>query len=106
TALPGRAPSLPRAPRLASADDGSTAEHAELIGQHARVAGSEAAARGLWQKVAGVQREKELIERRLVLPLAHPEMATQHGVELPRAAVDYPTGRTAECGNGSRPFVR
>ncbi|MEU7305920.1 hypothetical protein [Streptomyces sp. NPDC007206] len=27
--------------------------------------------RGLWQKVAGVQREKQLIERRLVLPLAH-----------------------------------
>ncbi len=61
---------------------------------------------GLWQKVAGMQREKELMERRLVLPLAHPELATQHGVELPRAAVDYPTGRTAECGNGSRPFVR
>ncbi|TXS33001.1 GNAT family N-acetyltransferase [Streptomyces sp. ms191] len=41
----------------------------------------------LWQKVAGMQREKELIERRLVLPLAHPEMAAQHGVELPRAVM-------------------
>ncbi|MFB7371152.1 ATP-binding protein [Streptomyces sp. NPDC056222] len=49
--------------------------------------GAELPPGGLWQKVAGMQREKELIERRLVLPLAHPEMAAQHGVELPRAVM-------------------
>ncbi|MGP3926592.1 ATP-binding protein [Streptomyces sp. 8N616] len=49
--------------------------------------GAELPPGGLWQKVAGMQREKQLIERRLVLPLAHPEMAAQHGVELPRAVM-------------------
>lgn len=34
-----------------------------------------------------MEREKQLIERRLVLPLAHPELAAQHGVELPRAVM-------------------
>ncbi|MEU5185371.1 GNAT family N-acetyltransferase, partial [Streptomyces longwoodensis] len=29
----------------------------------------------------------QLIERRLVLPLAHPELAAQHGVELSRAVM-------------------
>lgn len=49
--------------------------------------GAELPPGGLWQKVAGMQREKQLIERRLVLPLAHPELAAQHGVELPRAVM-------------------
>lgn len=49
--------------------------------------GAELPPGGLWQKVAGMQQEKQLIERRLVLPLAHPEMAAQHGVELPRAVM-------------------
>lgn len=49
--------------------------------------GAELPPGGLWQKVVGMQREKQLIERRLVLPLAHPELATQHGVELPRAVM-------------------
>ncbi|MFF5546860.1 MULTISPECIES: ATP-binding protein [Streptomyces] len=49
--------------------------------------GAELPPGGLWQKVAGMQREKRLIERRLVLPLAHPELAAQHGVELPRAVM-------------------
>ncbi|MFH8773991.1 ATP-binding protein [Streptomyces sp. NPDC017958] len=49
--------------------------------------GAELPAGGLWQKVAGMQREKQLIERRLVLPLAHPELAARHGVELPRAVM-------------------
>ncbi|MEU3402363.1 bifunctional GNAT family N-acetyltransferase/ATP-binding protein [Streptomyces sp. NPDC006670] len=49
--------------------------------------GAELPLGGLWQKVAGMQREKELIERRLVLPLAHPEMAARHGVEPPRAVM-------------------
>ncbi|MBQ0827572.1 ATP-binding protein [Streptomyces tagetis] len=49
--------------------------------------GAELPRGGLWQKVSGMQREKRLIERRLVLPLAHPELAAQHGVELPRAVM-------------------
>ncbi|MFJ5025744.1 GNAT family N-acetyltransferase [Streptomyces goshikiensis] len=49
--------------------------------------GAELPPGGLWQKVAGMQREKELIERRLVLPPAHPEMAAQHGVEPLRAVM-------------------
>ncbi|MFE7775384.1 ATP-binding protein [Streptomyces sp. NPDC057445] len=49
--------------------------------------GAELPAGGLWQKVAGMQREKALIERRLVLPLAYPELASQHGVEPPRAVM-------------------
>ncbi|MFE9092922.1 ATP-binding protein [Streptomyces sp. NPDC007264] len=49
--------------------------------------GAELPPGGLWQKVAGMHREKRLIERRLVLPLAHPELAAQHGVELPRAVM-------------------
>jgi GNAT superfamily N-acetyltransferase len=49
--------------------------------------GAELPPGGLWQKVAGMQKEKQLIERRLVLPLAHPELAAEHGVELPRAVM-------------------
>ncbi|MFJ3933407.1 MULTISPECIES: ATP-binding protein [unclassified Streptomyces] len=49
--------------------------------------GAELPPGGLWGKVAGMQQEKRLIERRLVLPLAHPEMASQHGVEPPRAVM-------------------
>ncbi|MFC9735479.1 ATP-binding protein [Streptomyces roseolus] len=39
----------------------------------------------LWAKVAGMEREKDLIERRVVLPLAEPERAALHGVRPPRA---------------------
>jgi GNAT superfamily N-acetyltransferase len=49
--------------------------------------GAELPPAGLWNKIAGMAREKEIIERRLVLPLAHPELAAQHGVEMPRAVV-------------------
>ncbi|MFJ6555090.1 ATP-binding protein [Streptomyces luteogriseus] len=49
--------------------------------------GAELPPGGLWQKVAGMQNEKQLIERRLVLPLAHPGLAAEHGVELPRAVM-------------------
>ncbi|KUN75983.1 ATP-binding protein [Streptomyces griseoruber] len=49
--------------------------------------GAELPTGGLWQEVAGMEREKQLIERRLVLPLAHPDLAAEHGVELPRAVM-------------------
>ncbi|MEV4944325.1 bifunctional GNAT family N-acetyltransferase/ATP-binding protein [Streptomyces sp. NPDC053755] len=59
---------------------------AQEVGMLASI-GAELPPGGLWQKVAGMQREKRLIERRLVLPLAHPELAGQHGVEPPRAVM-------------------
>lgn len=39
----------------------------------------------LWAKVAGMEAEKDLIERRVVLPLAEPERAARHRVRPPRA---------------------
>jgi transitional endoplasmic reticulum ATPase len=53
--------------------------------------------RDLWEKVAGMRREKELIERRLVLPLAEAELASEFGVVPPRSVVLFGppgTGKT------------
>ncbi|MEU3186093.1 GNAT family N-acetyltransferase [Streptomyces sp. NPDC006923] len=44
-------------------------------------------AAGLWDQLTGMADEKQLIERRLVLPLANPELADRHGVEPPQAVV-------------------
>jgi GNAT superfamily N-acetyltransferase len=63
--------------------------------------GAEMPPSGLWNKVAGMAAEKELIERRLVLPLAHPELADQHGVEPPRAVVLF-----GPPGTGKSTFAR
>src|SRR5664280_1022451 len=43
--------------------------------------------RGLWDAVGGMTAEKDLLERRLVLPLAKPELAEQYGIVPPRAVV-------------------
>ena len=51
----------------------------------------------LWTRIAGMQNEKELLERRLVLPLQDPETAEKFGVEAPRAIVLFGppgTGKT------------
>lgn len=53
--------------------------------------------RNLWNGVGGMQKEKELLERRLVLPLSNPDLAQQYGVVPPRAVVLFGppgTGKT------------
>ncbi|MGY6497958.1 MAG: ATP-binding protein [Microcella sp.] len=53
--------------------------------------------RDLWESIAGMQAEKKLLERRLVLPLAEAELAEEFGVEPPRSIVLFGppgTGKT------------
>jgi transitional endoplasmic reticulum ATPase len=53
--------------------------------------------RGLWETLAGMEHEKQLIERRIVLPLVDPDMAQEYGVQPPRAIVLFGppgTGKT------------
>ncbi len=52
----------------------------------------------LWDGLRGMVREKELIEQRVVLPLAHPELAERAGLHAPRAIVLFGppgTGKTS-----------
>ncbi|MEZ5116283.1 MAG: GNAT family N-acetyltransferase [Candidatus Nanopelagicales bacterium] len=67
---------------------------------------------GAWDRIAGMEEEKTLIDRRVVLPLREPERAAAHGVLPPRAIVLFGppgTGKTTFArGMASRlqwPFV-
>lgn len=53
---------------------------------------------GLWQDLAGMEQEKATIERRIVLPLSHPEVADRYGVRPPKSVILFGppgTGKTS-----------
>jgi transitional endoplasmic reticulum ATPase len=53
---------------------------------------------GLWESLAGMEREKQVVERRIVLPLAQPAMAERYGVVPPKAVILFGpagTGKTS-----------
>ena len=67
---------------------------------------------GLWESLKGLHEVKEIIERRVILPLAEPQLAARHGVSPPSAVVLFGppgTGKTTFAkGVASRvgwPFV-
>ncbi len=67
---------------------------------------------GLWRELKGLEDAKQVIERRVILPLAEPELAARHAVAPPRAIVLFGppgTGKTTFAkGIASRlawPFV-
>jgi SpoVK/Ycf46/Vps4 family AAA+-type ATPase len=67
---------------------------------------------GLWDELRGLDEPKQIIERRVILPLAEPSLAARHGVSPPRAIVLFGppgTGKTTFAkGIASRlgwPFV-
>jgi transitional endoplasmic reticulum ATPase len=76
--------------RLEPVDPGSAGVLGRLGGRMVRV--------GAWDQLGGMAREKELIERRVILPLAQPQLAGRLGLEPPRAVVLFGppgTGKTS-----------
>ena len=53
---------------------------------------------GVWDDMAGMETEKQIIERRIVDPLAHPDVADRYGVRPPKAVILFGppgTGKTS-----------
>jgi transitional endoplasmic reticulum ATPase len=74
--------------------------------------GGQVMPRGLWQAMAGMEAEKRVIERLIVLPLGEPNLAEQYGVSPPKAVILFGppgTGKTsfakAVAGRLGWPFV-
>jgi SpoVK/Ycf46/Vps4 family AAA+-type ATPase len=63
--------------------------------------GAQAMPRGLRQAMAGMESEKEVIERRMVLPLTEPDAAQQYGVSPPKAVILFGPHRLLICATNS-----
>lgn len=63
--------------------------------------GGELCSDGLWDEVAGMEREKALIESRIVAPLAEPDLAQRVGVRAPSTVILF-----GPPGTGKTTFAR